>query len=198
MTLADRAAAFNTRFPKHKAAHLHLVKEQGRDVIYGRWIIGAAYSNISRYYGSYPRVFLPRVLAIFPDVAPADTLHAFSGSLPKGAYTRLDVNPIVEPDVCGNVYDVESIFGGPSFVLIFADPPYSADDAVKYGTTMIDRRRTLAALATIAKPGGFLVFLDTTWPMHNKTQWVTVGRIVLVRSTNHRVRDISIFERVAA
>jgi hypothetical protein len=36
------------------------------------------------------------------------------------------------------------------------------------------------------------------WPMHRKDEWRTVGRIMLVRSTNHRVRCVTIFERVSA
>lgn len=63
---------------------------------------------------------------------------------------------------------------------------------------MVNRRAVLAALANITVEGGHLVWLDTVWPMHRKAQWRTVGRIALTRSTNHRVRDISIFERTSA
>jgi hypothetical protein len=41
------------------------------------------------------------------------------------------------------------------------------------------------------------VWLDQVWPMHRKDEWRTVGRILLQRSTNHRVRLVSIFERAA-
>jgi len=47
------------------------------------------------------------------------------------------------------------------------------------------------------KPVLHLVWLDTVWPMHRKAEWRTVGRILLQRSTNHRARIVSIFERVA-
>lgn len=50
----------------------------------------------------------------------------------------------------------------------------------------------------VTKPGGHLVWLDVCWPMHRKVEWVTVGRIAIVRSTNHRVRMATIFERCAA
>ncbi|MND07635.1 hypothetical protein D3C83_297470 [compost metagenome] len=56
----------------------------------------------------------------------------------------------------------------------------------------------MAAIARVTIVGGHLVWLDTTWPMHRKAEWRTVGRITIVRSTNHRVRMISIFERQAA
>ena len=164
---------------------------------YGVWVIGNDYRNKTAYYGAYPPGFLDRVQALFPDVAAADTLHAFSGSLPAGDYARLDINPAQQPDVVGSVYDAERLFAARArFELVIADPPYSQEDAMHYNTTMIDRRRATAALAAVVAPGGHLVWLDTVWPMHNKKQWLTVGRIFLLRSTNHRVRLVSIFERV--
>ena len=63
---------------------------------------------------------------------------------------------------------------------------------------MIVRGKVTRALAEVVRPGGHLAWLDVCWPMHNKTQWVTVGRIFIQRSTNHRVRVLSIFEMVAA
>jgi hypothetical protein len=53
----------------------------------------------------------------------------------------------------------------------------------------------MAAIAQVIQPGLHLVWLDTVWPMHRKAEWRTVGRITLLRSTNHRLREVSIFER---
>ena len=64
-----------------------------------------------------------------------------------------------------------------------ADPPYSADDAKRYGTPMVNRAKALNALAAVVPVGGHLVWLDTAWPMHSKQQWLTVGRVAIVRST---------------
>lgn len=63
---------------------------------------------------------------------------------------------------------------------------------------MVNRGKATRALAQVVDPGGFLVWLDTVWPMHRKAEWRTVGRILLQRSTNHRARIVSIFERVTA
>lgn len=82
------------------------------------------------------------------------------------------------------------------FDLILADPPYSAEDAVKYDCPAPNRGAITAALRKVAKPGGHLVWLDQVWPMHRKTDWQCWGQIGLVRSTNHRVRLVSIFEAV--
>lgn len=43
----------------------------------------------------------------------------------------------------------------------------------------------------------YIIPIDCVWPMHTKDQWVTVGRVLVQRSTNHRVRVLSLFERVA-
>ena len=80
------------------------------------------------------------------------------------------------------------------FDLILADPPYSAEDAVKYDCPPPNRRKIMEALHRVAKPGGNLVWLDQCWPQHKKAQWKTWGTIGLVRSTNHRMRLVSMFE----
>jgi len=198
MTIADRCAAFARAFPGIPAAHFWMVKEQGRDVAYARWLLGNNYRSRMKFYGEYPPHFLERIMALFPDVTEgSDILHVFSGSLPPGNYHRLDVNAALKPDYVGSVYDCASL-AGRDWTLILADPPYSIEDAKKYGTPMIDRRKTLAALAEAIAPHGHLCYLDTCWPMHRKDQWTTVARVAITRSTNHRTRDLTIFQRSAA
>jgi hypothetical protein len=202
VTLDDRAAAFARTFPNRPASHLRLVLEGKQPVLYGRWLGGQNYRAKSTFYGAYPPGYLARVDALFPDVGGSSgpaTLHAFSGSLPPlGESIRLDVNETLNPDVVGSVCEAPRLFAGqPPFLLVLADPPYSAADAAKYGYGMVDRRRAIAALAQVTLVGGHLVWLDCVWPQHSKREWVTVGRIAYTRSTNHRTRDITIFERVA-
>lgn len=214
MTLRDRVASYAFLFPDRPA--LQLVREQGREVIYATWLGGQDYRQTSALYGAYPKGYLDRVFALFPDVVTETAqcrdrgygrewpvLHAFSGGVPKGPHVRLDLRrhpmPGLHPEVVGSVYDAGThLAHRPPFALVLADPPYSADDAARYGTPMVDRRRALAGLAAVTRPGGHLVWLDCVWPMHAKRDWLTVGRITLIRSTNHRVRLVSIFERRAA
>lgn len=200
MTLETRLAAFRAAYAKWPASWPWLVREQGRDVLYGVWVIGNDYRNKTRFYGAYPAGYLERVRALFPEMGEIvdgrlTTLHVFSGSLPTGAYVRCDL--VQEAEIRKSVYDLDPGPDG-TYDLVVADPPYSAADAVHYDAPMVDRRRAMAALARVTRPGGHLVWLDTVWPMHRKTEWCTVGRILLQRSTNHRVRLVSIFERVAA
>jgi hypothetical protein len=197
LTLRDRADAYRAAFPARPP--LQVVKEQGGDVLYGTWLCGNDYRNRSTFYGSYPPGYLDRVLALFPDVVSSDVdgsvsvLHAFSGSLPAGPYARCDLRQ--EAEYPCSVYDLPERVGAVRWPLVIADPPYSAADAVRYGTPMVNRRRALSALARVTEPAGHLVWLDCVWPMFSKGDWRTVGRITLIRSTNHRVRLVSIFER---
>lgn len=201
MTIADRVDAFKAAFPTNRASWPWLVQEQNRDVLYAVFVIGNDYRNGTRYYGAFPKGLLERIMALFPDVAAnaaaryMNTLHVFSGSLPPSdLYVRCD---LVQPaELQCSVYDLPNRIGWLA-ALVIADPPYSDADATKYNTVMVDRRKATAALAHVTEPGGHLVWLDTCWPMHSKKQWVTVGRILVQRSTNHRARVLSIFERVA-
>jgi hypothetical protein len=176
------------------------VGKSKHEVIYGQWVIGNNYRNKTTYYGAYPAGYLARIHALFPDHRGAQSvLHAFSGSLPVGSYIRCDMTQPAECQCRVEDLPQHKLFldFGPWY-LVLADPPYSAPDATKYGTPMINRGKVMRALAHVTAPGGHVVWLDTTWPMHRKDQWRTVGRIGLTRSTNHRTRMVTIFERVAA
>lgn len=193
MRLYDRADAFNTAYSKWPASHLNIVAERGEPVIYGRWVLGNDYRNKTRFYGAYPPGFLDRVLALFPDVPATQTLHVFSGSLSAGEYTRCDL--VCDAEYQCNVYELPAVTDR-FFELAIADPPYSSDDAARYNTPAINRGRATSALASVIFPAGHLVWLDTCWPMHSKRDWRTVARIAITRSTNHRIRDLTIFERL--
>lgn len=193
MILAERVTAFQQAYPDCPDAWPY-VSPSGR-WLYGTWEIGADYRNKSSFYGTFPPRFLERLMTLFPD-AGGHVLHVFSGALPPGPYVRLDLEASRGADVTGNVYDVATLFPAQSFRLIVADPPYTPADAKLYGTPMVHKRRAIAALAAVARPGAHLAWFDTCWPMHNKKQWRTMGRILVQRSTNHRVRVLTLFERV--
>lgn len=221
LSLAARCQSYLRTFPQ--CADAVWVAGNGR-WLYGVWQIGNDYRNHTRYYGAFPRGFLPRVLALYPDVSKVDgnpecprfdpgclsrdgechdacevpdwpVLHAFSGSLPPGEYVRCDQQAPAEYRCA--VEQFPRVYKGPKFQLVIADPPYTATDAEQYGTGPVNRGAAMRALAKVTRPGGHLVWLDTAWPMHRKTEWRFYGAIQLIRSTNHRVRLVSLFERVA-
>ena len=179
LTLQDRADLYARAFPKFPPLMV-----SGK-WLYGMWILGNNYKG-SGYYGAYPPAYLKRITTLFPDCPRV--LHLFSGSLPDGDYVKLDVRD-------GNG-DAENIpYGANSFDIIYADPPYSIEDAVHYGKPMINRKKVLAECRRILSPKGFLVWLDQVLPMYRKIEWELCGTIGMVRSTNHRVRTVFIFRK---
>lgn len=201
MTLRQRAASYAHAFPEFKASHLQVVQDAGgHDVVQGIWMFGQDYKNKSAYYGAYPGNFLQRLAAMFPDYAilpdmlpfGGRVLHAFSGSLPPGPYVRCDmVQPAeLQCSVADIPYEVDP------FELVLADTPYSAADSQKYKSPPPNRRAAMQGLSRVTVAGGLCCWLDTQWPMHRKDTWMTVGRIYVQRSTNHRIRLLSIFTRI--
>lgn len=156
LALQDRASAYLRAFPQ--CADAVWVAGGGR-WLYGVWQIGQDYRNASRYYGAYPHGFLRRVEALFPDLPrtwPRPVLHAFSGSVPQGNYWRVDVNPTTGAEYVGSVYDIAKLTRR-RFNLVIADPPYTPEDAKKYGTPSVNRSKAMEGLAKVTKPGGHLV-----------------------------------------
>lgn len=166
--------------------------EDGRVV--GTWIMGNDYRVKSGYYGGYPAGYLRRIKALFPD--KQKILHIFSGKVDQSALPgdTVDINDTLEPTY---VADAHSLVDVPvqKYDLILCDPPYSVEDAEHYQTTMVKRNVVVKAIANNAKMGTHLVWLDQVLPMYRKDQWSVQAVIGMVKSTNHRFRVVTIFER---
>jgi hypothetical protein len=209
---ARRADLYNKAFPGRPP----LAFGGSSGMVTGCWMIGSCYKNPNPLYGAYPHGYLERVHAMFPDAKRI--LHAFSGGLTMGDALRAAVGPdwqttdddleiyLVDthgpdqgryPTWMGDIRDFCDQFNMHGrFDLILADPPYSAEDAEKYDCPPPNRAKIMRALRKVAAPGANLVWLDQVWPMHRKDEWKTWGTIGLVRSTNHRVRLVSMFQAV--
>ena len=192
---ARRAELYNAAFPEWPDSHFHGTGSRR----YAVWMLGNDYRNRSRLYGAYPPNYLRRVMSMFPDVDPKRTLHLFSGSVKVGrsGAVTFDIARKLRPKVVGDAHALSMYFGPARFDLILADPPYSQDDADRYGTPMVNRPKVLHECYTVLRDGGHLVWLDTVWPMFTKREFSLVAAINVVRSTNHRVRDAFIFQRVS-
>ena len=162
--------------------------------IVGTWIMGNNYHVKSGYYGGYPHGYLKRIKALFPD--KTKVLHIFSGKIDQGELPgdTVDLNTELKPTF---VDDVQSLVNVPieNYDLVLADPPYSVEDSEHYQPTMIKRNKVMKALGSRATPGTHVVWLDQVLPMFRKDQWSIVGVIGMVKSTNHRFRVITIFEK---
>ena len=80
--------------------------------------------------------------------------------------------------------------------LILADPPYSIEDCEHYGCCMVKRNVVFKECFKILQSGGFLIWLDQVLPNYKKSEFDIVGRIGMVKSTNHRFRVVTIFRKI--
>lgn len=190
ISLKDRADFYNKAFPKFsKYGPLFCTNR-----IFGVWIMGNDYRSRTGYYGSYPPNYLKRVMSMFPDCTKI--LHLFSGSLSNGVVgIRFDINEEVEPDIKGNAECLSAHFDRDYFDLILADPPYSSEDAMHYGTPLVSRNKVLKECITVSMPEGFIGWLDQVKPMYRKDEVDLAGVICIDRSTNHRVRALYLFQK---
>lgn len=187
LLLYDRALKYKVEFARYPDSFLQVGKY---GFLSGVWMLGNNYKG-SGFYGAYPPQYVKRVMALFPDAKKI--MHLFSGSLPPGDYVRVDST--TRADTIADAHVLSKSFKPQSFDLIMADPPYTKADAARYGTPMIHRKRVLEQCSLILKPGGFVVWLDTVWPMIHKKHLVLVGAIGILRSQNHRVRFAFIMQK---
>lgn len=163
--------------------------------IVGTWIMGQNYTVKSSYFGGYPSGYLRRVKALFPD--KKSVLHLFSGKVDTAIMPgkTVDINSTNNPDYIDDAQTLEKV-PIEEFDLILADPPYSVEDAEHYHTTMVKRNVVMRSLGNRSKTGTHVAWLDQVLPMYKKSQWKIVAVIGLVKSTNHRFRIVTIFERL--
>lgn len=190
MTLENRIENYllKTGYPRSL-----FVSEDGRLV--GTWIMGQSYTVKSGFYGGYPAGYLRRIRAMFPE--KKNVLHLFSGKVDTIIFPgkTVDINSDLNPDYIDDAQTLENV-PLEDFDLVCADPPYSVEDSIHYSTTMIKRNKVMDALGKRLKSGSHVVWLDQVLPMYRKVDFKIVGVIGMVKSTNHRFRVVTIFEKV--
>lgn len=161
----------------------------------GTWIMGNNYVVKSSYYGGYPAGYLKRIRGLFPEAKAETTLHLFSGLVDSDFFPgdRVDINPETSPTYCD---DAQSLDGVPlsKYYMVLADPPYSIEDAEHYATTMVKRNKVMKALERLPA-GAVVIWLDQVLPMYRKDHFTIIGCVGMLKSTNHRFRMITFFER---
>jgi len=191
MSLQERQDSYNDTYgTKYPGSRLSLVN----NMLSGTWMLGNDYKG-SGFYGAYPPNYLKRMETLFLDITSKNKImHLFSGSLPKGNYIRVDSNSKLKPDFVCNAEKLSNKFAQ-QFSLIYSDPPYTTTDALRYGTPMPNRKKVLEQCSKVLVSGGFVVWLDTVWPMVAKKHLLLVGAIGILRSQNHRVRFAFIMKK---
>jgi hypothetical protein len=176
-----------TKFPESL-----FIAGDGRCV--GTWIMGNNYRVKSTYYGGYPNGYLRRVKALFPD--KKEVLHLFAGRVDTESFpgATIDINPDLKPDFVDNAETMEKV-PLEKFDLVLADPPYSIEDAERYQTTMVKRNKVMSVLGERLASGTHVVWLDQVLPMYRKTDFEMQAVIGMVKSTNHRFRVVTVFQK---
>ena len=181
-----RIQAYNDKYDKFPPS-LFL----SNDEIVGLWVMGNNYTTKSDLYGAYPYGYLDRIFTLFP-LVPKKTLHVFSGSLPDSDdYDKVDFNTGIDVEYMS--YAIPNNY----YSLVLADPPYSVEDCDRYGCCMIKRNVVFNECYKVMEKDGILIWLDQVLPQYKKTQFKVIGRIGMVKSTNHRFRVITIFQKIS-
>lgn len=189
VTWAERVANYEkvTGFPRS-------LFNSGDGRIVGLWVMGNDYRVKSKFFGGYPAGYLRRVKSLFPD--KTNTLHLFSGKVDLATFPgkTVDINPDNKPDYLD---DAQTLTKVPleDFDLVLADPAYSIEDSVHYGTPMIQRNKVMDVLGKRLSSGCHVVWLDQVLPMYRRADFVVEAYIGMVKSTNHRFRVITIFRK---
>lgn len=165
--------------------------------IIGFWLCGNNYRNKTPYYGTYPVIYLKRIKKLFHRVyTKGRILHLFSGMVePTENEVTFDINEKLNPSIVGNAENLSDYFSR-EFDLVLADPPYD-DNHEKYGTKKVNKRKVIFECSKILKKGGYLLWLDTVFPMFaKKNGWQYAGHVGLVQSTNHKIRAITFLKLI--
>jgi len=166
------------------------------DIITGYWMPGNNYQKDNDYYGGYPRDYLERMRALFPHAV--NVLHLFSGMVVIGRWPheeRVDINLELPAEHHYNAEQIAALDKFRKWELILADPPYE-ENHEKYSTEKANKKKVVHGCASVIRPGGFLVWLDTRIPIWAKSDgWKLRGTIGLVQSTNCLTKTTTILEK---
>jgi len=181
MDLQSRIDIYHKTFPKYSRLMLN------NNVIEGIWVMGNNYTTKTSLYGAYPYGYLKRIYSLFPKTDK--TLHLFSGSIEDKDCDLVDFKTGINAETMGDILPHDF------YDLILADPPYSIEDCEHYGCCMVKRNLVFKECYKIMQSGGYLIWLDQVLPNYKKVEFDIVGRIGMVKSTNHRFRVITVFKK---
>lgn len=126
----------------------------------------------------------------------ASILNLFCGMNSEGV--RVDIKPEVNPDVLADAHHVASVFPeGTLFDIIFADPPYSDEEAKEiYGTPKLNYKKWTAEATKLLRPSGLLiVYHKYLMPNPDPTEYEVVKRVFIANRVYHLPRVAVYFRR---
>lgn len=141
----------------------------------------------TRYYGGYPAGFLWRAKALLP----GEMCHLCSGTV-RDDFT-VDVNPELKPDLVADARNTG--LPGECFDAVLIDPPYSPEDAEKYGTEYPKPKHLMQEAYRLLRPGGrvgMLHFLFVQPPAKDARLLALIG---VVTGCNGKIRVFTVYEK---
>jgi hypothetical protein len=169
------------------------------------WILARAkLKGGAKYYGAYLGGFPERARALLGACLDEPVLHVCGGLAHLYPYVagygphdkRLDINPVTEPNY---LLDARLDAYPKGFRAILADPPYSPEDADRYGTREsypspnLILRNSLSALPIGGRVG--IIHYALPKPPKNAKFIAAVG---VICGFNNRIRVFSVFEKMGA
>lgn len=177
---------WNREFPRHPMT----VHDKGW--VYGVWYCGTAWTRV-RLHGQYPPNFLKRALALFPDAKRI--VHCPSGTVTgPGVTVDLVRDEVRCPQVIASADALP--FADNTFDLFLSDPPYTKEDAAKYGCPPFPLNGMMREARRVLEPGGYLGVLHTYYPSYKRSEWELCGLIAVVTGFLRATRMFSIFRCV--
>jgi 16S rRNA G966 N2-methylase RsmD len=109
---------------------------------------------------------------------------------------RIDLNPEVKPDLVADAHDFTSIVKS-KFDIIFADPPYSTEEAKElYGTSKLNYSIWTKECDKVLNKGGLLIIYHKfVVPNPNPDKYTVVKRVFIGNRTWHLPRVCIFFRK---
>jgi len=121
------------------------------------WICGPPNNG---YPGAFPQGFIEQVKRKWWG---KKRLWVFSGVFQDPDGTTVDLNPEVRPSHVGSAEELP--FPNDTFDFVFADPPYSEEEAARlYGLPYPSMHRVLSEMKRVTVPGGHILLLHRLIP----------------------------------
>lgn len=144
--------------------------------------------------GQYPKGFLERALALFPNAK--DILHFPSGKLKNIPGTTVDLAK--DKSRCPMIVASNGIlpFSDNSLDLFLSAPPFHSGYAGDYKSTTFSITKMFKEAHRVLRPGGYVGILHTFIPQYKKTMFILVGTIGVVTGVEIPTRCFALFKSI--
>jgi hypothetical protein len=151
-----------------------------------------------KYKGGMPLYAEEWLIQLAKDIlkrSDIDILNLFCGMNKYGF--RIDINPEVKPDYCGDAHTFATNWNDSLFDVILADPPYSDGESKElYGTGKLNYNKWTKQCNKVLRRGGLLiVYHKYVMPNPDPENYEVVKRVFIGNRTRHLPRVAIYFRK---